>query len=104
MKIHPIQTSPYHPPTDGLVKRFNKTLKSVLRRLIKNEGQDCDRFISYAMYVYLEVPQTTTRFSPFELLYGQKVRGPLDVLKEEWEAEEKSTESVISHTLKFKNG
>ena len=31
-----------------------------------------------------ELPQSSTGFSPFELLYGRKVRGPLDILKEEW--------------------
>lgn len=79
MKIHPIRTTPYHPQTDGLVERFHKTLKSVLRRLVKQEGRDC---IPYAMFAYREVPQTTTGFSPFELLYGREVRGPLDILKE----------------------
>ncbi|PFX12726.1 Retrovirus-related Pol polyprotein from transposon 17.6 [Stylophora pistillata] len=29
-----------------------------------------------------EVPQESAGFSPFELLYGRRVRGPLDVLKE----------------------
>ena len=28
----PIQTSPYHPQTDGLVERFSQTSKSMLRR------------------------------------------------------------------------
>ena len=51
------------------------------------------------LFAYREVPQSTTGFSPFELLYGREVRGPLDVLKEEWEAEKHSDESVVSHIL-----
>ncbi len=32
-----------------------------------------------------EVPQASTGFSPFELLYGRQPRGVLDVLRETWE-------------------
>ena len=35
---------------------------------------------------------------PFELLYGQAVRGLLDILKETWEAEE-SEASVVSYLI-----
>ena len=84
---------------DGLVERFEKTLKTLLRKLISKEGHDCDRLLPYVLFAYQEVPQSTTGFSPFELLYGQEVRGPLDVLKEEREAEKRSDESVVSHIL-----
>ena len=30
LKIQPIKTSPYHPQTDGLIGRFNQTLKAML--------------------------------------------------------------------------
>ena len=42
-------------------------------------------------------------FSPFELLYGRNVRGPLDVLRETWETNDRSSEeSIISYVLSMR--
>lgn len=79
--VNAIRTSPYHPQTDGLVKRFNQTLKEMLRKSASEDGKDWDKLIPYVLFAYREV---RTRYSPFELIYGRGVRGPLDVLKEEW--------------------
>ena len=84
-----------HPQTDGLVERFNHTLKAMLRKTTNKEGKDWDRMIPYLLFAYREVPQASTGFSPFELLYGRQVRGPLDIIKETWEASHKSSESVV---------
>ena len=93
LQIHQIHTSPYHPQTDRLIERFNKTLKSLLMKLVNKEGRDWDRLLPYILFAYREVLQDTTGFSPFKLLYGREVRGPLDVLKEMWEADKKSDKS-----------
>ena len=50
--------------------------------------------ISYSL---TEVPQASTGYSPFELLYGHSVRGPMEILSDMWQSSEKSSESVISH-------
>ena len=69
-------------------------MKSLLRKFIKEGDQDWDMLVPYVLFAYREVPQTTTGFSPFEILYRRKVRGPLDILKEEWEASGKSITGV----------
>ena len=102
LHIRPIRTTPYHPQTDGLVERFNGTLKAMLRKTATEEGKDWDRLLPYLLFAYRKVPQASTGFSPFELLYGMNVRGPrgpLDVLKESWEASTRSTKSVVSYVL-----
>ncbi|KAK4324546.1 hypothetical protein Pmani_004821 [Petrolisthes manimaculis] len=40
------------------------------------------------LFAYREVPQSSTMFSPFELIYGHSVRGPLSLLREAWEDDE----------------
>ena len=99
LHVHPIRTSPYHPQTDGLVERFNQTLKLMLRKTAGEEGKDWDKLLPYLLFAYREVPQDSTGFSPYELLYGRSVRGPLDVLRESWVASSRSSESVVSMVL-----
>ena len=99
LHVHPIQTTPYHPQTDGLVERFNKTLKSLLQKGTADVGKDWDKLLAILLFAYREVPQASMGFSPFELLYGKAVWGPLDVLRETWEADRRSNDSVVSHVL-----
>ena len=99
LQIKPIRMTPYHPQTDGLVERFNGTLKAMLKKTAIDEGKEWDRLLPYLLFAYREVPQASTGFSPFELLYGRNVRGPLDILKETWEAKRKSPKSVVSYVL-----
>lgn len=99
LQVKPIRTTPYHPQTDGLVERFNATLKAMLRKTANEEGKDWDKLLPYLLFAYREVPQASTGFSPFELVYGHHVRGPLDILKHSWEASKKSTDSVVSYVL-----
>ena len=101
--VKALRTSPYHPQSDGVVERFNQTLKQMLRRTANEEGKDWDRLLPYVLFAYREVPQESTGFSPFELLYGREVRGPLDVLKEGWEPHSQSDVSVVSYVVQMRD-
>ena len=57
LHIRPIRTSPYHPQTDGLVERFNQTLKAMLRKVHIQEGKDWDQLLPYVLFAYREIPQ-----------------------------------------------
>ena len=54
----------------------------MLRKFVSRSQKDWDEYLPYLLFAYREVPQETTGFSPFDLLYGRHVRGPLDVLRE----------------------
>ena len=65
--ITSIRTSVYHPQTDGLVERFNKTLKSMLRKFVTEDSRNWDKWLDPLLFAVREVPQASTGFSPFEL-------------------------------------
>ena len=71
----------------------------MLRKATVREGKDWDTLLPYLLFAYREVPQASTGFSPFELLYG---RCPLDILSETWQESSKSDESVVSHILSIR--
>ncbi len=97
--IKSIRTSVYHPQTDGLVERFNRTLKTMVRKFVKEDAKNWDRWLEPLLFAVREVPQASTGFSPFELLYGRQPRGVLDVIKESWEEGPSNSRSEILYIL-----
>ena len=75
LSIRQLTTSPYHPMCNGLVEKFNGTLKCMLKRLCSEQPKQWHRYINALLFAYREVPQASMGFSPFELLYGRTVRG-----------------------------
>lgn len=96
-----LPTTPYHAMANGLVERFNGTLKSMLKKLCVKEPRQWHRLINAALFAYREVPQESTGFSPFELLYGRSVRGPMTVLKQMWLQEGTDDEVKSSYQYVF---
>ena len=70
----------------------------MLQKSATEDGKDRDKLIPYVLFAYREVPQESTGL----LLYGQEVRGLLDVVKESWEAGEKGDVSVLSYVLSMR--
>ncbi len=77
--IERVWTSPYHPQTNGTVERFHGTLKSILGKCV-DEGKDWVEQLSFALFVMRQMPHADSGFSPFDLVYGFRVRTPLDAL------------------------
>ena len=87
LSIKQLTTTPYHPMCNGLTEKFNGTMKSMLKRLSSEQPSQWHRYINPLLFAYSEVPQEPTGVSPFELLYGRAVRGPMTILKQLWTKE-----------------
>lgn len=73
-----VNTTAYHPQTDGLVERFDRTLISTLAKTVQKQGRDWDEHLPYVLYAYRTSIQESTKESPFYLLYGGDARLPTD--------------------------
>ena len=98
-----IRTSVYHAQSNGACERYNGTLKRCLRKLVKDFPRQWDRYLYAALFSYRDTPHQTTGYSPFELIYGHRVRGPLEFLQECWESDTIDNEDrdVHEYILKF---
>ena len=75
---HRLSTA-YHPQTNGLVERFNKTLCEILAKYSGMYREDWDVFLPSALFAYRTIRQNTTRYEPFYLTYGREATLPIDL-------------------------
>ncbi|GBN50357.1 hypothetical protein AVEN_125784-1 [Araneus ventricosus] len=73
-------TTAYHPQTNGLTERFNKTLVDMLSMYTDVEQKNWDMVLPFVTFAYNSAKQNSTGFSPFFLIYGRNITTPLDVI------------------------
>lgn len=92
-------SSAYHAQSQGALERFHQTLKSLLRGYCVELNRDWEEGLPWLMLAAREVTQESTGFSPNDLVFGHRVRGPLAVLQSEL----KCPESPVN-LLEYVNG
>jgi len=85
LDIRPVFSSIYHSQSHGKIERLNGTLQTVLRKLCAAKPQEWHRYLPAVMFSIREIPSDRHGFSPFQLLFGRTVRGPVSILREMWE-------------------
>ena len=79
LNISKLRTTAYHPQTNGALERWHGCLKGMLQRLEDGRGE-WDRLLKYCLLAYRATPHTATGFSPYELVHGRALRGPLEAM------------------------
>jgi len=73
-------TTAYHPQTNGLTERFNKTLGDMLSIYVDVEQKNWDEILPFVTFAYNTATQETTGYSPFFLLHGREAETTLDTM------------------------
>jgi transposase InsO family protein len=79
--IRHVHISAYHPQSNGACEKFNACLKSMLTAVCDKDPKAWDKALPLILFAYREVPVSYLGFSPFEMLFGRPVNGPLMLLK-----------------------
>jgi transposase InsO family protein len=74
---HQLSTA-YHPQTNGLVERFNRTLCEALAKYANENKDDWDIYLSSVLFAYRTKRHNTTRHEPFYLMYGRDAVLPIE--------------------------
>ena len=77
----------------------------MLQKKAAEQPSDWDSYIPALLFSYRYVAQASLGFSPFELVYGRSVRGPLSVLRYIWADEDinEQTRTTYQYVLELKD-
>ena len=73
-----LNTTAYHPECDGMVERFNRTLKAMLRKHAARFGKQWDQYLSSVLWAYRNTVHESTGEKPSFLLFGLDLRSPTE--------------------------
>lgn len=80
LHIQKSRTTAYHPQSDGLAERWNRTLLGMLATCVGEHPENWEEYVNKACMAYNTSVHATTGFTPFYLMFGRQARIPVDLM------------------------
>ena len=90
----------YHPQTNGLVERQNRTLVNMLRVYCSRYMTDWDKYLPQVVGAYNSTQHSTTGISPFMMLTGRERAMPITFFYPEYEGKRTSPQAYVKEAIK----
>jgi len=76
-KIQHYNSSPFRPKMNGAVESANKNIKKIIQKMVVT-NKDWHEMLPFALHGYRASVQTSTRATPFSLVYGMEAVLPFE--------------------------
>ena len=100
--IKQYNSSAYHPESQGSLERFHQTYKNMIRTYFYDTEKDWDEGVHLLLFAARESVQESLGFSPFELVFGHTMRGPLKLLKEKFISSSNESLNLLQYVSDFR--
>ena len=90
----------YHPQTNGLVERQNRTLVNILRVYCSRYMTDWDKYLPQVVGAYNSTQHSTTGISRFMMLTGREREMPLTFFYPEYKGKKTSPQAFVKEVVK----
>ena len=100
--IKQYRSSAYHPESQGALERFHQTLKNMIRSYCFDTNRDWDEGVHLLLFAVRESVQESLGYSPFELVFGHSVRGPLKLFKEKLLSHDDVSLNLLQYVSDFR--
>ena len=80
LDIDKTRTTAFHPQSDGLVERFNKTLEDMISKYIIVDQRSWDSSLQLLLMAYRTSEHESTGYTPNRMMFGREPLLPVDLL------------------------
>ena len=77
-RVQKLRTSSYHAQTNGQVEQMNQTLIHMIGKLDEEKKAHCSEYLPELLLSYNSIHMAVTGYSPHFLLFGRRLRIPVD--------------------------
>ena len=98
--IEKTRTTPWHPSSNGLVERFNRTLGEMLRQVTSKHQKDWDQKLAVLTMAYRATVHESTGQTPNMMMLGRELPMPTHLLSGD-HGESKVSNNVPGHVQKI---
>ncbi|KHJ40561.1 integrase core domain protein [Trichuris suis] len=94
------RTTPFHPQSDGLVERANRSLLQMFQTYVRNESQ-WEEHLPFLLYAYRTSRHASTGNTPFTLVFGRDLKAlPIvPTLQNPWHYSIDNWSERLQHTM-----